>query len=105
PVLSAANHAPDPANECFSAGPAEEWIGALSRIEGLHVASRTSAFAFKGKNEDVRRTGERLNVRTVLEGRVRKAGSRLRISAQLVSTADGYQLWSQVFNRQLEDVF
>ncbi len=104
-VLPFANLSPDPENEFFSDGLADELIGALSRIAGLHVASRSSAFAFKGKNEDVRRIGERLNVRTVLEGSVRRAGSRLRVSAQLVSTADGYQLWSEVYNRQLEDVF
>jgi serine/threonine protein kinase/Tfp pilus assembly protein PilF len=104
-VLPFANLSPDPENEFFSDGLADELIGALSRVVGLHVASRSSAFAFKGKNEDVRRIGERLNVRTVLEGSVRKAGSRLRVSAQLVSTADGYQLWSEVYNRQMEDVF
>jgi TolB-like protein/Tfp pilus assembly protein PilF len=104
-VLPFANLSPDPENEYFSDGLADELIGALSRVAGLHVASRTSAFAFKGKNEDVRRIGERLNVRTVLEGSVRKAGNRLRVSAQLVSTADGYQLWSEVYNRQMEDVF
>jgi serine/threonine protein kinase/tetratricopeptide (TPR) repeat protein len=104
-VLPFANLSTDPDNEFFGDGLADELIGALSRIEGLHVASRTSAFAFKGKSEDVRRIGEQLNVRTVLEGSVRRAGGRLRVSAQLVSTADGYQLWSQVFNRQMEDVF
>jgi serine/threonine protein kinase/Tfp pilus assembly protein PilF len=104
-VLPFSNLSPDPENEYFSDGLADELIGALSRIAGLHVASRSSAFAFKGRNEDVRRVGERLNVRTVLEGSVRKAGSRLRVSAQLVSTADGYQLWSEVYDRQVEDVF
>ncbi len=104
-VLPFANLSADPENEFFSDGLADELIGALSRIAGLHVASRSSAFAFKGKNEDVRRVGERLNVRTVLEGSVRRAGSRLRVSAQLVSTADGYQLWSEVYDRQMEDVF
>jgi non-specific serine/threonine protein kinase len=104
-VLPFVNLSPDPDNEYFSDGLAEELITALSRVGGLHVASRTSAFAFKGKNEDVRRIGEQLNVRAVLEGSVRRAGSRLRVSAQLVSTADGYQLWSEVYNRQLEDVF
>jgi TolB-like protein/Flp pilus assembly protein TadD len=95
----------DKENEYFSDGLAEELINALSHVGGLHVASRTSAFAFKGKSEDVRKIGEQLNVRTVLEGSVRKAGSRLRISAQLVNVADGYQLWSETYNRQLEDVF
>src|SRR5439155_12773744 len=70
-----------------------------------HVTSRTSAFAFKGKNEDVGRIGEQLNVGTVLEGSVRKSGNRLRIAAQLVNVADGYHLWSETYNRQMEDVF
>ncbi len=95
----------DKENEYFSDGLAEELIHVLSKVESLHVASRTSTFAFKGKNEDVRKIGEQLNVRTVLEGSVRKAGNRLRISAQLVNVADGYQLWSETYNRQLEDVF
>jgi TolB-like protein/thioredoxin-like negative regulator of GroEL len=95
----------DPENEYFSDGLAEELINVLSKVEGLRVASRTSAFGFKGKNEDVRRIGEQLNVRTVLQGSVRKAGNRLRITAQLSNTADGFQLWSESYNRQLEDVF
>jgi tetratricopeptide (TPR) repeat protein len=80
-------------------------INVLSKVKGLHVASRTSAFAFKGKNEDVRKIGQQLNVKTVLEGSVRKSGNRLRITAQLVNAGDGYQLWSETYNRQLEDVF
>jgi serine/threonine protein kinase/tetratricopeptide (TPR) repeat protein len=104
-VLPFVNMSSDPENQFFSDGLAEELITALSRIEGLHVASRTSAFAFKGKSEDVRKIGEQLNVRTVLEGSVRKSGQRLRISAQLVNVADGYHLWSETYNRQLADVF
>jgi serine/threonine protein kinase/tetratricopeptide (TPR) repeat protein len=104
-VLPFVNMSSDAENEYFSDGLAEELIAALTKVEGLHVASRTSAFAFKGKNEDVRKIGEQLNVRTVLEGSVRKAGNRLRISAQLVNAADGCNLWSETFNRQLEDVF
>ncbi len=104
-VLPFVNMSSDPENEYFGDGLAEELINALTRVEGLHVASRLSAFAFKGKNEEVRTIGERLNVRTVLSGSVRKAGSRLRIAAQLVNVADGYLLWSETFNRQLEDVF
>src|SRR5262249_33484563 len=104
-VLPFRNMSSDPENEYFSDGLAEHLIHALSKIEGLHVASRTSAFAFKGRNEDIRRIGEQLNVRTVLEGSVRKAGHRLRISAQLVNAADGYQLWAETYNRELEDVF
>jgi len=104
-VLPFRNLSSDPENEYFSDGLAEELINALAKVEGLHVTSRTSAFAFKGRNEDVRKIGEQLNVRTVLEGGVRKSGNRLRISAQLVNVADGYQLWAETFNRELDDVF
>jgi serine/threonine protein kinase/Flp pilus assembly protein TadD len=104
-VLPFVNMSSDKENEYFSDGLAEELINVLSKVEGLQVASRTSAFAFKGRSEDVRRIGEQLNVRTVLEGSVRKSGSRLRIAAQLVNVSDGYQLWSDTYNRQLEDVF
>jgi serine/threonine protein kinase/Flp pilus assembly protein TadD len=104
-VLPFVNMSSDAENEYFSDGLAEELIAALTKVEGLHVASRTSAFAFKGKNEDVRRIAEQLNVRTVLEGSVRKSGNRLRIAAQLVNAADGRNLWSETYNRQLEDVF
>jgi serine/threonine protein kinase/Flp pilus assembly protein TadD len=104
-VLPFVNMSSDPENEYFSDGLAEELIAALTKVEGLHVASRTSAFAFKNKTEDVRKIGEQLNVRTVLEGSVRKSGNRLRILAQLVNAADGCNLWSETFNRQLEDVF
>ncbi len=89
----------------FCDGMAEELINALSKVEGLRVASRTSASAFKGKQEDIRKIGDQLSVRTVLEGSVRKAGNRLRINAQLVNAADGYQLWSGTFNSEMEDVF
>lgn len=104
-VLPFVNMSSDKENEYFSDGLAEELINVLSKVEGLRVASRTSAFAFKGRNEDVRRIGEQLNVRTILEGSVRKSGNRLRISAQLVNARDGYQLWSETYNRQMEDVF
>ena len=104
-VLPFVNMSSDPENEYFSDGLAEELINVLSKIKGLRVAARTSAFAFKGKNEDVRKIGEQLGVRSVLEGSVRKAGNRLRITAQLVNAADGYQIWSETYNRQLEDVF
>lgn len=104
-VLPFVNMSSDKENEYFSDGLAEELINVLSKVQGLHVASRTSSFAFKGKNEDVRTIGSQLNVRTVLEGSVRKSGNRLRINAQLVNAADGYQLWSETYNRQLEDVF
>jgi non-specific serine/threonine protein kinase len=104
-VLPFVNMSSDKENEYFSDGLAEELINVLSKVEGLHVASRTSAFAFKGKNEDIRKIGDQLSVRAVLEGSVRKAGNKLRITAQLVNVADGYQLWSEIYNRQLEDVF
>jgi serine/threonine protein kinase/Flp pilus assembly protein TadD len=104
-VLPFVNMSSDPENEYFSDGLAEELIAVMTKIEGLHVASRTSAFAFKGKSEDVRKIGEQLNVRTVLEGSVRKSGNKLRIAARLVKVADGYDLWSETYNRQLEDVF
>jgi non-specific serine/threonine protein kinase len=104
-VLPFVNLSPDPDDEYFSDGLAEELIITLGKIEGLHVAARTSAFAYKGRNEDVCLIGRQINVQTVLEGSVRRAGNRLRVSAQLVSTADGYQLWSETYNRLREDVF
>jgi adenylate cyclase len=89
----------------FCDGIAEEIINALCCVRGLKVASRTSAFQFKGRNDDVREIGRTLAVGAVLEGSVRKAGDRLRITAQLVGTLDGYHLWSETFDRRLEDVF
>jgi serine/threonine-protein kinase len=104
-VLPFANLSPDPDTEYFSDGMTDELISALTRVEGLRVVSRTSAFAFKGKLQDVRAIGAQLNVRTALEGSVRKAGRRLRVTAQLTDVTKGYQLWSEVFDRDLEDVF
>ncbi len=104
-VLPFINLSPDPDNEYFSDGMTEELMSALARLPGLRVAARTSTFSFKGKERDIKEIGERLRVATVLEGSVRKAGTRLRISAQLVSTGDGYQLWSETYDRDLEDVF
>ena len=104
-VLPFANMSNDPENEYFTDGMAEELINALSKIQALRVASRTSSFAFKGKNEDISEIGRKLKVSTVLEGSVRKMGSRLRIAAQLINVADGYQLWSERFDRDVEDVF
>ncbi|MBM3993132.1 MAG: tetratricopeptide repeat protein [Planctomycetes bacterium] len=104
-VLPFTNMSSDPENEFFSDGLAEELITSLSKVEGLHVASRTSSFAFKGKNENIRKIGDELKVRTVLQGSVRKSGTRLRISAQLTNVADGFQLWAETYDRQLEDVF
>jgi serine/threonine protein kinase/Flp pilus assembly protein TadD len=104
-VLPFTNMSADPENEYFTDGIAEEIISALSKIQALRVASRTSSFAFKGKTEDIREIGSKLEVETVLEGSVRKAGNKLRIAAQLISVADGYQLWSERYDRELEDVF
>src|SRR5512135_11005 len=104
-VLPFVNMSADPENEYFTDGIAEEIINALTKVQALRVASRTSSFAFKGKNQDIRKVGEQLNVGTVLEGSVRKAGNKLRVTAQLVNVADGYHLWSERYDRQLEDVF
>ncbi len=104
-VLPFANMSADPENEYFTDGMAEEIINALTKIQSLRVASRTSSFAFKGKNEDINEIGRKLRVSTVLEGSVRKMGNRLRITAQLVNVADGYHLWSERYDREMEDVF
>ena len=104
-VLPLANMSADPENEYFSDGMTEEIINALAKVPGMQVASRTSSFAFKGKEVDVRQIGEKLGVTSVLEGSVRKVGNRVRITAQLISVADGYHLWSETYDRQLEDVF
>ncbi|MFL5500622.1 MAG: protein kinase domain-containing protein [Gemmatimonadaceae bacterium] len=104
-VLPFLNMSTDPDNEYFTDGIAEEIINALTRIQSLRVASRTSAFVFKGKTVDIRDIGRRLRVSTVLEGSVRRAGNKLRVTAQLVNVADGYHLWSERYDREMEDVF
>jgi adenylate cyclase len=104
-VLPFVNMSNDADNEYFSDGIAEELINTLSKIDGLQLTCRTSSFSFKGKNQDVREIGKALNVSKVLEGSVRKAGNRVRINAELVNTADGYQLWSETFDRNLNDIF
>ena len=104
-VLPFANTSGDKDNEYFSDGLAEEIINALTRIAGLKVIARTSAFAFKGKQEDIRRIAEALGVANVLEGSVRRAGSRVRITAQLITAADGSHLWSDRYDRELTDIF
>jgi eukaryotic-like serine/threonine-protein kinase len=104
-VLPFANMSTDRENEYFSDGIAEEIINALTQLPELRVAARTSAFSFKGKNEDLRAIGEALSVETVLEGSVRKAGNRVRVTAQLINVADGYHLWSERYDRELTDVF
>ncbi|UCG62335.1 MAG: protein kinase [Candidatus Zixiibacteriota bacterium] len=104
-VLPFANLSADPEQEYFCDGMAEEIINALTHVEGLRVVARTSCFAFKGKTVDIREVGRQLNVSAVLEGSVRKAGNRLRITAQLVNVADGYHLWSERYDRDSEDIF
>jgi serine/threonine protein kinase/tetratricopeptide (TPR) repeat protein len=104
-VLPFVNMSADPENEYFTDGIAEEIINALSKIQSLRVASRTSSFAFKGKSKDIGEIGATLKVATVLEGSVRKAGNKLRVTAQLIHAGEGYHLWSERYDRQLEDVF
>jgi TolB-like protein/predicted Ser/Thr protein kinase len=104
-VLPFANMSRDADDEFFSDGLAEEIINALAQVTGLKVIARTSAFAFKGKNEDIRKIAETLGVTNVLEGSVRRSGSRLRITAQLIHAADGTHLWSQRYDREMTDVF
>ena len=104
-VLPFVNLSPEPDSEYFSDGLTEELIHALSQLHNLRVVSRTSAFEFKAKPQSVRRIGAQLKVTKVVEGSVRKLGQRLRVSAQLVSTSDGYCLWSQRFDREIKDVF
>src|SRR5215213_271522 len=104
-ILPFVNVSADPDNEYFCDGLAEELINALMKLDKLRVAARTSTFAFKGRETDVRHIGQALNVNTVLEGSVRKAGNRLRINVQLISVSDGYHLWSESYNRELQDIF
>jgi TolB-like protein/tRNA A-37 threonylcarbamoyl transferase component Bud32/Tfp pilus assembly protein PilF len=104
-VLPFANMSGDKEQEYFSDGLAEEIINALAQIPGLKVIARTSAFAFRGKDLDIRKIAEALGVATILEGSVRRAGSRVRITAQLISAADGSHLWSQRYDREMADVF
>jgi serine/threonine protein kinase/tetratricopeptide (TPR) repeat protein len=104
-VLPFANMSADPENEFFADGITEEILNALAQIPELRVAGRTSAFSYKGKNVDLRSIGDQLGVRNVLEGSVRKAGKRVRITAQLIDVNDGYHLWSERYDREIEDVF
>ncbi|HEY3134398.1 MAG TPA: protein kinase, partial [Gemmatimonadaceae bacterium] len=104
-VLPFANMSPETENEYFADGIAEEIINALTKIQSLRVASRTSSFAFKSKSEDICEIGRKLKVSTVLEGSVRKAGNKVRITAQLVNVADGYHLWSEQYDREMADIF
>ena len=104
-VLPFVNRSHDEEDEYFSDGLADELLNVLAKIRGLRVAARSSAFTFKGKTATVAEIGRALNVATVLEGSVRKAGNRMRISVQLVKVADGYHLWSQTYDRTLDDIF
>ena len=104
-ALPLVNLSRDPDQEYFTDGLTEELLNLLAKVPGLHVTGRTSSFAFKGKNEDLRTIGQKLGVATVLEGSVQKAGDRVRITVQLINAADGYHLWSESYNRKLTDVF
>ncbi|MDQ6769933.1 MAG: protein kinase [Gemmatimonadota bacterium] len=104
-VLPFANMSAEADNEYFADGIAEEIINALTKIQSLRVASRTSSFAFKGKNEDIGEIGRKLKVSAILEGSLRKVGNKLRITAQLINVADGYHLWAEQYDREMADIF
>jgi serine/threonine protein kinase/tetratricopeptide (TPR) repeat protein len=104
-VLPFVDMSPEHDQEYFSDGVAQEIMSSLTQVPGLRVAARSSSFSFKGKNEDLRSVAQKLNVGHILEGSVRKSGGRIRVTAQVVSAADGYQLWSQSFDRDLVDIF
>lgn len=104
-VLPFVNMSADAANEYFSDGLSEEILNLLAKVPGLKVIARTSSFAFKGKNQDLREVGEALGVRNVLEGSVRKSGERVRITAQLIDVSDGSHIWSETFDRTMTDIF
>ena len=104
-VLPFANMSADKENEYFSDGLAEEILNLLAKIPGLKVIARTSAFAFRGKEQDIRKIAETLGVSNVLEGSVRRAGNRVRVTAQLINAADGSHLWSERYDRDMTDIF
>jgi TolB-like protein len=104
-VLPLVNLSRDPDQDYFADGLAEELIDLLAKVPDLHVAARVSAFSFKGKNDDARTIAEKLNVATLLEGSVRRSGDEVRITTQLINAKDGYQLWSETYDRKLTDVF
>lgn len=104
-VLPFINMSADPEHEYFSDGISEEILNALTHVDGIQVTARTSSFSFKGKNEDIRLIGAKLGVANVLEGTVRWAGKKVRINVQLIKTTDGYHSWSEVYDRELEDIF
>jgi Predicted integral membrane protein len=104
-VLPLVNESGDPKDEYFSDGLSEELIAALAQISGLKVIGRSSSFRFKDRKEEPRAIGEKLGVSTLLDGTVRKQGDRVRIVAELVNAADGIQLWTRTFDRELKDIF
>ncbi|MGD9020779.1 MAG: hypothetical protein PVF46_03215 [Lysobacterales bacterium] len=104
-VLPFADLSQDASQGYFSDGIAEEILNVLAKVEGLHVAARTSSFAFRDADVDIREIGRLLNVSTVLEGSIRKAGERIRMTAQLINVEDGYHIWSETYDRQMDDVF
>ncbi len=104
-VLPFVNMSRDEENEYFADGLSEELLNVLAKIRGLRVASRTSAFSFKGKDVDIPTVAQKLNVATVLEGSVRKSGKRVRITAQLIEVASDSHLWSETYDRELDDIF
>lgn len=104
-VLPFQNLSPDPENEYFSEGLAEEILNALSQVEGLSVAARTSSFYFKGKATEMSEIATKLRVANVLQGSVRRAGNRVRVTVQLVDVKNGFHLWSERYDRQMDDIF
>ncbi len=104
-VLPFQNLSADPDNEFFGDGLAEELLNVLTQIDGLRVAARTSSFSFKGKAIDIGEIGAKLHVATVLEGSVRRAGNRVRVTVQLIDVANGFQLWSERYDREMADIF
>ncbi len=104
-VLPFADLSEDSSQGYFSDGIAEEILNVLAKVKGLHVAARTSSFAFRAPDKDIREIGRLLNVRTVLEGSIRKSGDRIRLTAQLINVEDGYHIWSNSYDRELDDVF
>jgi TolB-like protein/tetratricopeptide (TPR) repeat protein len=104
-VLAFANMSQDKSNSYFSDGISEEILNALVKVKGLRVVARSSSFAYKNQNPDLREIGEKLNADHVLEGSVRRDGDKVRITAQLISAKDGFHMWSDVYNRELNDIF
>ena len=104
-VLPFVNMSGDADNEYFSDGLSEELLNLLAQVDGLRVAARTSSFFFKGQNEDLRSVGDKLGVEHVLEGSVRKSGNRIRVTAQLIKVNDGFHLWSDTYDYEMDDIF